>query len=97
MSSKVLAKVNGREITEGELNLFYQTLGQQIQGQFQGEQGRNRLLDELIYQELFYAEAVESKLLINQRSKYELNRMKESLLKQFNIKELVDNVSVEEK
>ncbi len=96
MSSKVLAKVNGREITESELNLFYQTLGQQIQGQFQGEQGRNRLLDELIYQELFYAEAVESKLEETEAFKIELNRMKESLLKQFNIKELVDNVSVEE-
>lgn len=95
MSNKVLAKVNGREITEGELNSFYQTLGQQIQGQFQGEQGRSRLLDELIYQELFYAEAVESKLEETEAFQIELNKMKESLLKQFNIKELVDGVSVE--
>jgi hypothetical protein len=37
MSDKVLAKVNGRAITEKNLNMFYQTLGQQVQSQFQGE------------------------------------------------------------
>lgn len=95
MSNKVLAKVNGRDITESDLNLFYQTLGQQIQGQFQGEQGMQRLLDELIYQELFYAEAVDSKLEETEAFKIEFNRMKDGLLKQFNIKNLVESVEVE--
>ena len=62
MSQKVLAKVNGREITEKELQMFYQTLGQQVQSQFQGEEGMKRLLDELIYQELFYSEAVDANI-----------------------------------
>lgn len=96
MTNKVLAKVNGREITDKDLNLFYQTLGQQIQGQFQGEQGMQRLLDELIYQELFYAEAVDTKLEETEAFKIEMNRMKDSMLKQFNIKNLVENVSVED-
>lgn len=96
MTNKVLAKVNGREITDQDLNLFFQTLGQQIQGQFQGEQGMQRLLDELIYQELFYAEAVDTKLEETEAFKIEMNRMKDSMLKQFNIKNLVENVSVED-
>lgn len=95
MSNKVLAKVNGREITETDLNAFFQTLGQQIQGQFQGEQGMQRLLDELIYQELFYAEAVDTKLEETDAFKAELQKMKENLLKQYNIKNLVESVNVE--
>ena len=95
MSIKVLAKVNNREITDQDLNQFFQSLGQQVQGQFQGEQGMARLLDELIYQELFYAEAVESKLEETESFKLELEKMKESLLKQYNIKNLVESVTVE--
>lgn len=95
MSNKVLAKVNGREITEMDLQAFFQTLGPQVQGQFQGEQGMGRLLDELIYQELFYAEAVDSDLESTEAFQTELSRMKESLLKQFNIKNLVESVSVQ--
>lgn len=96
MTNKVLAKVNGRDITEQDLQAFFQTLGPQVQGQFQGEAGMQRLLDELIYQELFYAEAVDSKLEETEAFQIELNRMKESLLKQFNIKNLVEGVSVED-
>ncbi|MBF4694128.1 peptidylprolyl isomerase [Fusibacter ferrireducens] len=94
--SKVLVKVNGREITENDLNAFFATLGQQVQGQFQGEQGKARLLDELVYQELFYAEAVESDVENTPAFKAELDKMKESLLKQFNIKALIDSVEVTE-
>lgn len=96
MSDKVLARVNGREITEQDLNFFFQTLGQQVQSQFQGEQGKNRLLDELIYQELFYAEAVDTNLEETEAFQSELLKMKESMLKQFNIKTLVESVKVEE-
>jgi peptidyl-prolyl cis-trans isomerase C len=96
MSNKVLAKVNGREITEQDLNFFFQTLGQQVQSQFQGEQGKNRLLDELIYQELFYAEAIDTKLEETEAFQTELLKMKESMLKQFNIKTLVESVYVDE-
>lgn len=94
MSNNVLAKVNGKAITETDFNLFYQSLGQQVQGQFQGEQGRERLLDELIYQELFFAEAIENNLEASQAFKNELERVKDNLLKQFNIKTLIESVTV---
>ncbi|MDK2866659.1 MAG: peptidyl-prolyl cis-trans isomerase [Clostridiales bacterium] len=94
MSDKVLAKVNGRAITENDLNMFFQTLGQQVQSQFQGEEGMKRLLDELVYQELFYAEAVDTKLEETEAFKVELNRAKENLLKQFNIKNLIEGVAI---
>ncbi len=96
MTSKVLAKVNGREITEQDFNNFYGSLGQQVQSQFQGEEGKQRLLDELIYQELFYAEAVESNVEASEAFQIELEKMKEGLLKQFNIKTLIEGVSVTE-
>ncbi|MBS7526114.1 peptidylprolyl isomerase [Fusibacter paucivorans] len=94
MSDKVLAKVNGRAITENDLNMFFQTLGQQVQSQFQGDEGMKRLLDELVYQELFYAEAVDTKLEETEAFKVELNQAKENLLKQFNIKNLIEGVAV---
>lgn len=94
--SKVLVKVNGREITENDLNAFFATLGPQVQGQFQGEQGMGRLLDELVYQELFYAEAIDTDVENSPAFKAELDKMKESLLKQFNIKTLIDSVEVTE-
>lgn len=94
--SKVLVKVNGREITENDLNAFFATLGPQVQGQFQGEQGMGRLLDELVYQELFYAEAIDTDVENSPAFKAELDKMKESLLKQFNIKTLIDSVEVSE-
>lgn len=96
MTNKVLAKVNGREITEQDLNFFFQTLGQQVQSQFQGEQGKSRLLDELIYQELFYAEAIDTNLEETEAFQTEMLKMKESMLKQFNIKTLVESVYVED-
>lgn len=94
METKVIARVNGRDITEHDLNMFYQTIGPQVQGQFQGEQGMQRLVDELIYQELFYAEALESNLEETEAFQTELNRMKDNLLKQFNIKNLIETVTV---
>ncbi len=78
MSNNVLAKVNGKAITETDFNLFYQSLGQQVQGQFQGDQGRERLLDELIYQELFFAEAVETNLEASEAFQNELTRVKDN-------------------
>jgi len=94
MSEKVLAKVNGRAITERDLNLFYQTLGQQVQSQFQGEAGMTRLLDELIFQELFYAEAIDTNIEATEAFQVELSKAKENLLKQFNIKNLIEGVEV---
>lgn len=94
MSQKVLAKVNGREITEKELQMFYQTLGQQVQSQFQGEEGMKRLLDELIYQELFYSEAVDANIEATEGFQAELNLAKENLLKQYNIRQLLEGIQV---
>jgi len=96
MENKVIAKVNGREITEQDLQMFYQTIGQQVQGQFQGEQGMQRLVDELIYQELFYAEAVDTKLEDSEEFKLELSKVSDNLLKQFNIKNLIESISIED-
>ncbi len=92
--SKVLVKVNGREITESDLNAFFQTLGQQVQAQFQGEQGMQKLLDELVFQELFYAEAIDNEVENTPEFQSELMKVKENLLKQYNIKKLVESVEI---
>jgi peptidyl-prolyl cis-trans isomerase C len=94
--SNVVAKVNGKEITEKDLEFFFRTLGQQIQSHFQGPEGKDRLLDELIYQELFYAEAMDNNLVEDAAFLEELNRAKEGLLRQYNIRKLIESVQVTE-
>ncbi len=92
--SKVLAKVNGREITQSDLDAFFQTLGPQVQAQFQGEEGMKRLLDELVFQELFYVEAIEEKVAETEDFLAELEQVKENLLKQYGIRKLIESINV---
>ncbi len=94
--ANVLAKVNGKEITQQDLEMLLQTLGPQRAGHFQGEEGQKQLLDELINQELFYFDAVESKLDETDDFKLELEKVKENIMKQMNIRNLLSGAEVEE-
>jgi len=96
MSNNILAVVNGRNIAETDVQYFYQSLAPQIQQQFQGEAGMAQLLDELISQELFYAEAVEQNVETTEAFKVELEKFKENLLKQFSIRSLFEGITADE-
>lgn len=53
MENKVLAVVNGREITEMDVQKTLQGLGQAAMN-YQGPEGQKKLVDELVNQELFF-------------------------------------------
>lgn len=53
MENKVLALVEGREIKESDLKLLVKNLGQNA-AYFQGEEGRKKLIEELVMHELMY-------------------------------------------
>lgn len=56
-SGKMLVEVNGTKVTEGDLE-FLGTVNPRIQAQIMNPEGKKRLVDNLIEQELLYQEAV---------------------------------------
>ena len=93
MQNQVLAVVAGREITRQDVEELKVQIGPQA-ANFQGPEGEAKLLDELIHQELFYAEALDQKLDQSQEFLDEVEREKAILLKRFAIKRLLDGVEV---
>lgn len=94
--NKILATVNGKGITEKDVDLLLRNLGPQRAMQFYSEEGRKRLLDELINQELIYLDALENGLDNNEVFLSELEYMKQNLLKQFAVRKLLENISINE-
>ncbi len=56
--TKVLANVNGKEITDQDVYVFLNQLNPQIAAQFRTPEGINKIADELINQELLYLDAI---------------------------------------
>ena len=96
MENKVLAIVNGSEITEGHRSSLLRSLGPQRAQQFQGKEGEELILKELINQELFYFDAVDTKLEETEEFKAELENAKMNILKQINIHNTLKAVKIEE-
>ena len=90
---KVLAIVDGREITEADLMELVQNIGQSA-AQFRSEEGQKQLVDELITQELLYSEAKALKLDEEEEFIQALKHMEATLLKQYAMRNLLSNVTV---
>ncbi|KYH31783.1 putative peptidyl-prolyl cis-trans isomerase Cbf2 precursor [Clostridium tepidiprofundi DSM 19306] len=95
-NSKVLAVVNGKEITERDVELLLKGLGPQQAAQFMSVEGKKRLLEELINQELFYSDAVNNNFEEEEDFKREFENMKITMLKQYAMSKLLTSVSVDE-
>jgi len=93
---KVLATVNGRDVTQMDMDMLVQTLGPQRAAQFNSPEGQGQLLDELINQELFYSDAVDKNLTEDEFYKNELEKAAEQILKQYAIRKLLGEAKVDE-
>lgn len=95
MTHKVLAVVDGREITTEHLNFLLQTIGPERAKQFQSEEGQEQLLQELINQELFYSYALEQGL--EQHASYlnEVKIVQANLLKSYAVRSFLDTIQLE--
>lgn len=93
---KVLAVVGGSEITEQDVQNLMAGLQPQQQAQFASEEGKARLLDELINQELFYLDAMDAELEKEELFKQEMEIARKTILKQMAMKNLLDSVKVED-
>ncbi|SHJ82274.1 peptidyl-prolyl cis-trans isomerase C [Hathewaya proteolytica DSM 3090] len=94
MSDKVLAVVNGTNITEADLNFMMETLNPQVARQFNSKEGKSKLLQELINQELFYCNAMDEKVYEEEEFKAELEKIKRTALKQYALRKMLASVSV---
>jgi len=91
---KVLATVEGREITQEQVDRLMAGLGPQRAMQFNSPEGRNMLLNEVITQELIYIDAKENNLDQDEEFQKELEIMKEEMLKQYGLKKMLQDVEV---
>lgn len=89
-----LATVNGKEIYPEDLNQLIVSFPPEQQIQFGSREGRRALLEELIAQELLYAEAKEAKLDETEDFKKLLKEAEENLLKQTALLDFMKLVTV---
>lgn len=88
----ILAKVNGKEITQRDLDFLLATLPPEKAGQFASQEGMKQLVEELVNNELLYNEAKEQKLDETEEFKLEVERLKAYVLKNLFLKNLLDDI-----
>ncbi|MCT1795575.1 peptidylprolyl isomerase [Helcococcus kunzii] len=93
MEDKIYYVVNGKEITEKDVNEFIKQLGQDGM-RFNSEVGKKQLAQELLNQELLLLSAKEDKLDETEEFNKELEFVKEQILKQLAMKKLISEVKV---
>jgi peptidyl-prolyl cis-trans isomerase C len=93
MENKVLALVEGREIKESDLKLLVKNLGQNA-AYFQGEEGRKKLIEELVMHELMYLDAVERNLESEEEFLEVFKEMKRSMLQQYNLRKMFNSITL---
>lgn len=92
-NGKVLATVNGAPITEEEVDLFIEGLGQRGQA-YNNPQGKAVILEELIAQKLFLAEAKKNLFEYEEGFKAELARVKERMLVNYAMEKTLGKITV---
>lgn len=89
-----LAKIGDKVITNQDIDSALNTLDQFQRAQFDSEEGRKRILADLINQELFYLEAKEIKMDEDENFVNEMELIKANMLKQYAINKLISEVAV---
>ncbi|NMM64804.1 peptidylprolyl isomerase [Clostridium sp. P21] len=97
MDNKVLAVINGKEITQGELDATISRFPRERQGYLQTEAGKKQLLEELISFELIYNYAKDNNMESDPTYVSQLEIAKKEILTQTAISKVMQQVSVEDK
>lgn len=97
MEDKILAVVNGTEITERELEATIARFPKERQGYLATEQGRKQLLEEIISFELVYNYAKDSGMEEDPEYLQQLERAKKEILTQTAVSKVVSEATVSDK
>ena len=96
MENKVLATVDGVQITQTQVDNFIKRLDPQQAMQYQSEEGKKHILQELINQTLFLVDAKANKLEDTNEFKSEIAKMEDMILTQLNVNNLMESIQVED-
>lgn len=96
MENKVLAKVNGKEITTADVDVAITKFPQERQSYFNNEQGRTQLLEQIIAFELVYNYAKEANLEEEDYFKTQVEVAKKDILTQAGIDKLLSKTIASE-
>jgi peptidyl-prolyl cis-trans isomerase C len=94
--NKVLATVNGKDITEEDAYHFLNQLSPQVAIQYRTPEGIKNLVKELINQELFYLQAIEEELDREEEFIEQLEKIKKQVLIQYAVEKLFSGIEVED-
>lgn len=94
MNRKILAKVDGKEITQEMFDNIMRNLPENHAAQAATEEGQKRLLEEIISGELLYIDAMARKMDEEESFKAILEETKKNLLQRFAIEDLILNADV---
>lgn len=94
--NKVLATVDGRNITEQDAYNFLNQLSPQVAMQFRTPEGIKNLVKELVNQELFYSQAIAEGLDKEEEFIEQLEKIKKQVLIQYTVNKLLSAVEVKE-
>lgn len=90
--NKVVAKVNGKEIDQADIFKFLNEIDPQVASQFNTPEGVQKVIDELINQELMYLDAKEKNLDDEKEYQEMLEDNKKALLKSYALNKLIIGV-----
>lgn len=93
---RVVAKVNEKEITQDDVMKFLNDIGPQVAMQFQSPEGIQKVIDELVNQELLYLDAEKNNLDKDQEFQDVLKQNEEILLKNYALNRLIQDVEANE-
>ncbi|MBZ2174417.1 peptidylprolyl isomerase [Schnuerera sp. xch1] len=93
---KVLATINGKDITQQDVYAFLNQLPPQTAAQFNSSEGMKRLTNELVNQELLYLDAIENGLDKEEEFKEQLEKVRGNVLKQYAINKLMSGTTTSE-
>lgn len=93
-NNKVLAVVNGKEITELSILKFMRSLSQANAQQFNVADGKKKVVEELIHQELLYADAIDNRYDEDEEFLTKLDETEEEMLKQYAWFKIVSNIQI---
>lgn len=90
---KTVAIVNGKEITQDDVLKFLNDIGPQVAMQFQSPEGIQRVVDELVNQELLYLDAKKNNLEEEESFTKMMEDTKVTMLKSYALNKLIANES----
>lgn len=94
MDNNILAKIGNIEITREQMLAIMKNLPRQQAMEVSTEEGRKRLLDEMVAGELLYLEAKDLKLDDNDEFIKMVDNAVHSLLQQFALQKLLENIDI---